>query len=139
MFTIKDILPEHVQSIIDEYNTNQRMNAFLASNEDCNKLITKITNTDRFQFVMRCNQIERELIPFAVKLNNRPVRILGIGDRTGFIRHEAKRIYEGRELSNDVSFRSPVSSEPATLALWVEMDDKYSSHLYTIDKLVLID
>ncbi len=144
IYTIKDILPDDVKSAISEYNANTKINSFLARNPDSNEVIKAVMGEDRFQFVTRCNQIERILIPFAVKLHGRPVKIMtSNGDIDGFIEHFATREYNNRTLENTVSFRREFEdatySAPETIALWIKTNDKRTTHLYTINVLILTD
>lgn len=137
--TIKDTLPEDVLNLIIEHNANSKLNSFLSNNKDCNDIIKKISNGDRWQFVNRMSKIEKELIIFANSFDERIVLINEI--TKGTVKHKKTKEFEGKTLDNSVSFRREheMESYPETIALWVDTGDKRNSHLYPINRLTVVE
>ena len=145
-------LSQKVQELINLYNANSKLNKFLYNNKDCNELLKSIIGNDRWQFVVKSNQIERDLIPLITPLHGKKVKILCPHSGTvneGIIEHLPTRQYKDyngvlKTTDNTVSFRrnhenSSNYDANETIALWVNTGDKYSTHLYSIDDLELID
>ncbi len=141
-----DLLTPEINELIQEYSALSKLNHFLAHNEDCNKAFAKLANNqDRWQLVSRINQIERLLIPDINRLFNGKKCTISIGDKSvinGIIKHELTRVYDNRTLDNEVSFRSTIIGDPLsgdTIALKVDTGDKYTSHLYNINQIEIIE
>lgn len=143
MNTLQSVLTEDIKQQIVTYNTNMRMNSFLAKDKECNDLL----GIDRFDFVTNCNKIERELTPIVHELYHGKKVI--VKDRNGkelegTIRHELLYTYDNRTMTNNVSFRREYEDEtfsaPETIALWVVIpDNKHDSHLYPSTRIYLLD
>lgn len=138
---IQDQLSPEVQHHIADYNANSKLNTFLYNNVDCNKLFGTSTthNDDRWLLVRNMGKIEYKLIKY-IHENFHDKRVT-VDSIKGIIKHPLTRYYdnngEQKETHNDVSFRSVNGSE--TIALWVETDNKFSTHLYTIDQITVIE
>lgn len=161
MYTLHSQLPNTIEDLIREYNTVSKFNSFLYDNPDCNELFKTYESKDgepmwkgwggRDQFITRCHQIEKELTPVIREMyHGQEVRVYGTrlpkeGVR-GTIKHELTHTYsrsDGTEgvTDNNVSFRGLDDGNALceqTIALWVETGDKYTTHLYTADRIYLV-
>lgn len=140
MKTLEDALNSDSKLLIEEYNTNDKMNTFLYKNKDCEKLL----GIDRFKFVTRNNQIAKELIPY-VHDNFHGIKCI-VKDRRGneidgIIQQETTRVFENKTYDNNVSFRRRFEnddySEPETISLWVVTHDRMTTHLYPCNQIFI--
>jgi len=137
---ISEIIPQSIDNIIEEFNTNMKFNRFLYDNPDCNKLFKKLTSKDRFTFVNKQCDIEYKLTSFIFNnFHNKPCVVLDEECNLikGIIRHELTRKFNNQIINNEVSFRQKDDTNEETIALWVITDDTFSTHLYTINNIVL--
>lgn len=138
--TIQSCLISDIVQMIKQHNINSKLNNFLYKNEDCNEFIKELTGQDRWQFVTKNNKIERELITYIHdNFHNRKCIVNG---KEGVIKQEKTREFENRTYDNSISFRREYEdstySAPETIALWVETDNKMTSHLYTVNNIHII-
>lgn len=135
------LLTVEEKEAIKRYNAASKLNNFLYKEEASKDLFMDTflhkcgTGADRFQLVDMCNKISRELTPGIHRFHGKTCMIDGIA---GVIKHELKREYIGRILDNETCFRASSYEDvncEETIALWVETGDKFTSHLYTIDKI----
>ncbi len=144
-----ELLTPEIIALISEHNACDQLNTFLYKHDECNKLFAELTNgKDRWQLVIRINQIERLLIePIHALFHNKEVIITETGVRkqraekktvTARIIHNKTREYNNQILDNSVSFRTDDNGNE-TIALWVDTGDKYSTHLYNIDLIELVE
>jgi hypothetical protein len=151
MKTAFDLFTSEIHALIKEYNVYAKINSFLYKNEDVQQHMMNVDGWgDRFDFVHKCNNIERKLTPLIHNvLHGKRVRVMG-GHPTklyeGIIEHYLKRTYEGRELDNETAFRYRNGEEDVNIMtssqcidLWVNTGDKHSTHLYPADKIELIE
>jgi len=135
------LLTVEEKEAIKRYNAASKLNIFLYKNKGSNDLFNELfgnqygNHADRFQLVDICNKISRELTPGMHRFHGKNCIVDGI---KGVIKHELKREYDGRILDNETCFRASSYEDvncEETIALWVETGDKFTSHLYTIDKI----
>lgn len=151
MNSLDSLFPQSIKDLIVEYNTNSKFNAFLYENEACNKLFQTLTinEQDRWQFVYKNNTIARNLIEY-IHSNFHGITC-NVKDKqgnliSGVIKHEKTRQYTDSKkqqqiTDNTVSFRREYEdatySAPETIALWVVTNDQYSTHLYTVNNIII--
>lgn len=130
-----------IQELVKEFNINSKANYMLYSNRDVEELFETLYGTDRFTFVNRCNQISTELIPHITTYHGSKVTIKGRHDGeviNGIIEHLPTRIYEGRLLNNEVSFRGYLDGSEG-ISLWVNTGDNLTTHLYNAENIELVE
>jgi len=151
MKSIEELINKQTKELIEEYNGNSKLNSFLNKNDNCHNIIKQMLSkiegyhqSDRFEFVYKCNQIERDLIEYIHSNFHGTTCIIKDRDNNsinGIIKNEKTRIFENRTLDNTISFRRRFEnedySEPETIALWVITDDNFSTHLYPISQIFI--
>jgi hypothetical protein len=131
---------KEIQELVKQYNINSRANTMLYKDKDVAEMFKSLHNIDRFQFVMKCNQIAKELIPLITPYHNRLVVITEKSGKMthGIIEHLPTRMYDNntKETSNNVKFRT-YSDDSEGIALWVNTGNKFSTHLYNAEDIQL--
>lgn len=142
-----ELLTPSMLALVAECSALDKLNHFLYTHDDCNNVLKSYMNgKDRWAFVSRKNQIAAELVANIHNIfHGRQVIVPDIFGKpkniTGIIEHDLVRNYEGRIFTNNVLFRSIESGNTMsgeTIALWVNTGDKYTSHLYNIDKIEIV-
>lgn len=134
------IFNNQIQELVKEFNLNQRANTMLYKDNDVAEMLKSLHKIDRFQFVMRYNQISKELIPLITPYHNRLVVVTEKNGNIihGVIEHLPTRMYDNgtKETSNDVSFRTYQDNSKG-IALWINTGDKRTTHLYNAENIQL--
>ncbi len=131
---------KEIQELVKEYNTYSKANTMLYNDENVAEMFKSLHNIDRFQFVIKCNQISRELIPLITPYHNKSVIVTEKNGKVirGVIEHSPTRMYDNntKETYNDVSFRTYLDGSEG-IALWVNTGHKSSTHLYNAKDIQL--
>lgn len=151
MQTLHEILSAQIKQLIAEYNTHSKLSTFFYHNPDCKRLAL---GEDSKYSEYRSHQIETELTPIVNEhLDGKRVRVQcskfhGGKIIDGVIHHSLTRevqyngVGEMHTIQKEVSFRGLNDGnalDEQTIALWVETGDKYTTHLYTADRIELVD
>lgn len=112
-----------IQELVKEFNIKSRANVMLFKDSE----VAEMLNIDRFQFVIRCNQISQELVPLITPYHNKPVVITEKNGNT---------IHGKIETSNNVVFRTYQDGSEG-IALWINTGDKSTTHLYNAENIQL--
>lgn len=139
--TIQELLDKNatILELVKEYNSNSKTNQILYDNPDVAEILQRLHSVERFDFVVRCNQITKELIPFVTPYHNKSVIVTKDNKQiNGIILHPETRTYEERTLDNNVAFRTFENGKDG-IALWVYTGDSYSSHLYNSEDITIIE
>lgn len=116
-----------VQALINEADSCDRINTFFYNNEDCSEEMNKIYRLERFNrlhFVMRKNQIAYELTAWEKTFEGKNIKTPnGVGKI---------------QLSErGIAFRE--SNGKLTPAFFIVIEnDRWNTHLYTIDELEVL-
>lgn len=156
MLPVTYLFPDAVKALIGEYNINNRMGTFLYKNEDIHQWFRqkylKSEHSDyvydRFVFVDRCNQIERELLLLIRdQFNGREVvttDAFAKREVKGKIQINLTRTYTSggdEHITEDHmamrGVRNGNALDEQTIAFWVVTDDRSTTHLYTADQVTL--
>lgn len=150
MQTLHEILSAQMKQLIAEYNTYSKISTFFYHNPDCRKLLMDGGKYNEY----RSHQIETELTPIVNEhLDGKRVRVQcsafhGGKIIDGVIRHALTRevqyngVGEMHTIQKEVSFRGVNDGnalDEQTIALWVDTGDRYTTHLYTADRIELVD
>lgn len=145
MLPVTYLFSDAVKALIAEYNINSRMNTFLYNNADIHQWFKdKGQIPDRFDFVVRCNRIEEELLVLLRdQFNGREVVTADTftgKDVKGKIEINLMRTYDGHTFRDNMAMRGVNDGnalDQQTVAFWVVTDNPMTTHLYTADKVML--
>jgi hypothetical protein len=140
-------LPVEIQALVNEHSALTAINRFLYSGDDvlraAFKSVYKGTRNDVFarQYEIR----HKDMLPFALSMNGLKVIATDSSGKKseGVIEFNQFREYEGRRCEDGVwtsyIFEGRVCTYKETIGFWVNTGDKYTSHMYTVDQIELID
>jgi hypothetical protein len=135
---------EEILTLVREYNSYSKANNTLYRDKDVAKMLKTLYGVDRFNFVDKCNEIARKLIPLILPYNDKNVIVSVKGKEiNGVLRCLATRKYtnsQGHVITTDdsVSFRTYKDSTEG-IALWVDTANKFTTHLYNTENIELLD
>lgn len=137
MTNIQSTFSPTIIQLVKEYNSNSKTNQVLNDNPDIASLLKETHGIDRFEFVGKCNQIEKQLIPLINQYHNRWV-IVSKNNKliTGIILHPETRQFQERTLPNNVAFRV-FENGNVGIALWIDTGYKFSTHLYNVEDIFI--
>ena len=124
------VLTIKIKKLIDEYNVNYRANTMLYKEKDVAALIKANYNVDRFNFLKRMNQIERELVTLLAHLD---------GENAIVTTREGECVQGKIEIANKIPFLDFDNEEgKPEMTLWVETGHRRTSQLYAADKIIIL-
>jgi hypothetical protein len=139
-------LPIEVQALVSELSALGEINNFLYANPQVQGVFKALYNSTREAVYPRMYQITHEsLLPFALSMNGRKVRATDSWGKAseGIIEFNQFREYEGRQVQDGVWTcyirENDVCTYKTTIGFWANTGDKYTSHMYEITNIELID
>ena len=129
---------KEVQDLVHEYNMYSRANVMLYKDDEVADMLKTLHKIDRFEFVNHCNEISEKLIPLITPYDGKSVVVETKKGPVihGIIEHSPIRMYEGKVLHNNVTFRLQ-SDGKYGIALWINTGDVLTTHLYNAEFLYL--
>ena len=129
---------KEVQDLVHEYNIYSRANVMLYKDDEVADRLKTLHKIDRFEFVNHCNKISEKLIPLITPYDGKSVVVKTKKGPVihGIIEHSPIRMYEGKVLHNNVTFRLQ-SDGKYGIALWINTGDVMTTHLYNAENINL--
>ena len=129
---------KEIQDLVREYNMYSRANVMLYKDDEVADMLKTLHKIDRFEFVNHCNKISEKLIPLITPYDGKSVVVKTKKGPVihGIIEHSPIRMYEGKVLHNNVTFRLQ-SDGKYGIALWINTGDVITTHLYNVELLYL--
>ncbi len=128
MSKIIDLIPESQVINIATYKGCENLNSFLATDEEAHKLYTALIGKDRWGLVDMMNGIARIASKELKKFDGKEVTV----DVT---QHNKETI----SVKGIVGISPSIAFRDGMMTLYVDTGDKYTTKLYSIEEIHLID